>query len=202
MAQIKSFSFFAVSLIASSMIFSSCGTSSEPEEPLLNQAVSMEIFSYLMTELMMIPLIPESQLALTTGMQLSNSESSILPDNYSVSAPCSQGGNMALTGSTTPNLSDEGTGTIQTSLVQTISNCGIATSQGVFVVNGNPNLSSSGNMTVQNWNPMTFTFSYNGGYRWEGIGQTGSCDIQINYSMDLQNPGSFSMSGHMCGYTY
>ncbi len=162
----------------------------------------MEIFSYLMTELMMIPLIPESQPPVTAETLFIDSDSSMQSNEYSVTAPCSQGGNMALTGTTITNLSDDGIGTIQTSLVQTISNCGISTSQGVFVVNGNPNLTSSGNMTVQNWTPMTFTFSYNGGYSWTGLGQTGSCAIQINYSMDFQNPDSFSMSGQMCGYTY
>jgi hypothetical protein len=109
---------------------------------------------------------------------------------------------MSQTGSVSSDLSEEGTGSIETNITQTISDCVITTSQGLFVVNGKPNMKSWGSMDVVSWQPTTFLFTFEGGYTWEGAGITGDCSMDISYSVHLQDPSSLSMSGHMCGYTY
>ncbi len=190
------------SLSVSIFAIKGCSSSSNDSQPRINQAVSMEIFSYLMAELMFVGfesgLTLSDDIAHTAIKQLNRS----LPDDYSATVNCSGGGSMSQTGSVTDNLTEEGTGTIETTIVQTISNCGISTSQGLFVVNGNPNLSSWGTMEVESWNPLTFEFTFEGGYTWQGANQSGECSMSITQSLDMQNPANFSMSGHMCGYTY
>lgn len=123
-------------------------------------------------------------------------------DEYSATVNCTEGGSISQNGSISSTLSDEGTGTIETSMTQSISECAIATSQGLFVVNGNPNLKSWGSMDVENWLPKKFDYTFEGGYTWQGAELSGECSVEITYSINLLNPDSFSMSGHMCGYSY
>jgi hypothetical protein len=189
-------------LFSATFVFRGCSSSSDTDEPLLNQAISLEIFNYLMAELMFVGFDYGKYLPDQIEFTEKSEPAHITVNEYSATVSCGEGGSLSQTGSVTSNLSDEGTGTVETTLTQSISDCAIGTSQGLFVVNGNPNLKSWGSMNVVSWQPTTFAFTFEGGYTWEGAGITGDCSMEISYSINLINPGNFSMSGHMCGYNY
>ena len=184
-------------------IFQGCSSSSSADkDPVLDQAVSMEIFNYLMAELMFVGLdfgksIPDGFQSPVSPVQYQSAF-----DEYSATVSCTEGGTITQNGTVSFTLSDEGTGTIETTMTQSISECAIATSQGLFVVNGNPNLKSWGRMDVESWLPKTVDYTFEGGYTWQGTDFDGECSVEITYSVNLLNPNNFSMSGHMCGYTY
>ncbi len=184
-------------------IFQACSSSSSADKkPVLDQAVSMEIFNYLMAELMFTGI--DLGKSVPDGFQSSDNPEQFQAvfDEYSATVSCTEGGTITQNGTVSSTLSDEGTGTIETTMTQSISECAIATSQGVFVVNGNPNLRSWGSMDVDNWLPKTVDYTFEGGYTWQGEEFAGECSVEITYSINLLNPNNFSMSGHMCGYTY
>jgi hypothetical protein len=195
--------FLLILLFTLASIFQGCSSSSSADkDPLLDQTVSMEIFNYLMAELMFVGL--DFGKSMPDGFQstVNPEQFQSVFDEYTATVSCAEGGSISQNGTVSSTISEEGTGTIETTMTQSISGCTIATSQGQFVVNGNPNLRSWGRMDVEGWLPKTVDYTFEGGYTWQGEEFSGECSVEITYSINMLNPNNFSMSGHMCGYTY
>lgn len=189
-------------LLTFSTIMPGCSkNSSSAEEIVINQAVSMEIFNQLLTEIftMSFGLFKE-----TDGI----SETAYVPavhfstQNISDSFPCDLGGNILVTGSMTNTTNNEGNGSFSFDIKQKPNNCVIGTTQGNFTVNGSPDISFQAASSVQDWQFVgTYSFTIQGGYNWSGSGSSGSCSIDMAYIYNWSTQ-QFSMSGTMCGYNY
>lgn len=176
-----------------------CGSSSTQPRPDLDQAVAMELASELFVVVLTAGFgafgAPEADLAAGGELPptLFNTES------FSETVACQLGGNITLAGTVTSLISDQGTGTFGMQLAYSPNGCGVNTSQGPFIMNGNPNLSIGANYTVSQWNIQTMTMEMTGGFSWTGGGQSGSCSVNVSYNFNYAT-SNLQMSGHMCGY--
>ena len=117
-----------------------------------------------------------------------------------VSANCPYGGSVSVSGDY--DIGDfntnTGEGTISFSLTESISSCGVMSGDIEFTVNGDPNITVGGDITIAQVN-QTFdisgTYTMNGGFRYTSDdGRSGSCamNVSVNYE-------TFSVSGSICG---
>lgn len=174
-----------------------CGDSTGPSD--LGPEASMEIATTLMFEII--------DLGFSVGFGGDDATSNPAgPDdlaanttNFSETAPCDLGGTIAVQGSVTDNISQQGSGTLAFNLRQRPNGCVIGTSQGHFTVNGDPELTVTANMAVSQWSPTTFVMTFGGGFQWNGGGGSGRCAMNLTYDFDYTTM-AFSASGHVCGH--
>jgi hypothetical protein len=180
------------------VLVSACGGSdaTEPEEVVLDQVAGMQIASTLMSEIITIGF---SALAGGSGSAhpALTPAAGLIPITQTV--PCQGGGTISVTGSYTNTLGDAGTGHVAFDLRQVPNNCAMTTSQGVYTVNGNPDFTITGDLSVTSWSLGVFHFSYGGGFRWSGRGGSGSCSIDLTYDFNYVT-STVTAAGHMCGY--
>jgi hypothetical protein len=190
-----------VTMLAALAVAACGGDATSPEEAALNQAASLEIASTLISEIITIGFSSFSGGAASSGAgsEFAAGAASGLQETISETVPCNGGGSMTVQGTFTNSLGSTGTGTYGYDLRQRPNNCVMNTSQGPFTVNGNPEFTVAGSLTVTSWTLGTFQLAYGGGFRWSGRGGDGSCSIDLSYNFNYAS-SSFSGSGHMCGY--
>lgn len=181
-----------------------CGGSdaTEPEEAALDQVAGMQIASTLMSEIITIGFSAlaggDAPAGAVRGeLRSALSAGGLVPISQTV--PCQGGGTIGVTGSYTNTLGNAGTGNVAFDLRQVPNNCVMSTSQGPYTVNGNPDFTITGDLSVTTWNLGVFHFTYGGGFRWSGRGGSGSCSIDLTYNFNY-GTSTFSANGHMCGY--
>jgi len=191
-------------IVSTSLLWGCSDSKSSNDNDKLSEEVSMEILTQLMVQSMML------------GFGVVDKIDEIDPDGYqyiknrdfvaetiSVSIPCSEGGSMAVNGTFTNNINDAGTGNASFDMRNNPTNCGMVTSEGVFKVNGNPDLRTTFAMNYSEWEPVgNFTFAFTGGYNWTGSGGSGSCSMNVAYTFNFDNPGLITITGSMCGYSF
>jgi hypothetical protein len=171
-----------------------CSDSSGPEGALRNQD-AMEIFAELMFAVSMA----------TMGSELGFGEqaaSAALSGSgpFSSTVACDGGGSITVSGSSSDNINNSGTGTLTGSYTQTPNNCVVGISRGNVVVSGDPNLTGSWSASYSNGNPVgNMTYSWQGAYRYNGA-VSGRCSMNITSSINMSTY-SGSVSGTMCGQT-
>lgn len=191
-------------VLSGSLLWSCSDSKSSNKEDTISEAVSMEILSQLMTQAMMLGYGVIDKVDETGTFQYQNIKNlDIVAETISVTVPCSDGGNMMINGTFTNNISNEGTGSASFDMRNKPNDCGMATSEGVYKVNGNPDLRTTFAMNYSEWEPIgNYTFAFTGGYVWSGAGGSGSCTMNVSYSFNFDNPGMVNMTGSMCGYSF
>jgi hypothetical protein len=191
-------------ILSGSLLWSCSDSKSSNKEDNISEEVGMEILTQLMSQAMMLGfgvIDKVDETGTFRDQHIKNLD--IVAETISVTIPCSEGGSMAVNGTFTDNISDEGTGSASFDIRNNPNDCGLATSEGVYKVNGNPDLRTTFAMNYSDWEPVgNFTFSFTGGYVWSGAGGTGSCNLNVSYTFNFDNPGMINMTGNMCGYTY
>ncbi len=180
-------------LVLALFFFTACSDSVDANEGAIDQAVSMEIFSQLNTQIMTIAF---STAATKTASTLDD----IVIDR---TVDCDGGGSVTVTGTiTSQNFDENGTGTFGYDLRQKPSGCRITTSQGPFSVDGDPDIRVSAAVDYDEWVPQgVFEFGYKGGYKWSGPDGSGGCRIDLDYAFNYTTQ-KMSMKGRMCGYDF
>jgi hypothetical protein len=110
---------------------------------------------------------------------------------------CTAGGRMEVSGSITGVIDDQtGSGTLFSQTLETITDWRCITG---FVVNGDPYISGSGNMSFAGGQlASTASFNFGGGFRW-GTAAKDGCSLILTI---LINPDySGRVSGVVCGYS-
>jgi hypothetical protein len=183
-----------------------CGSdSTAPGTAELSPSASMEIAVELLGAVMEIGFdalgAPGAGEAFLAGTPPEIPGASFNTETITETVPCEHGGSIAVTGTFTDEISEEGTGSFSFELRQNPQGCGIHTSEGFFTVNGNPELVVGGDMTVSEWEPGTMTMSFSGGYSWAGDPGSGSCGMNVIFVMDFADPDGFTMNGSICGHS-
>ena len=131
------------------------------------------------------------------GLDLPSATAEEVP--VSVSAVCEAGGKMTVTGTVSTNISDD-SGSYGYDLRQKPEKCGIVTSQGTFMVDGDPHLRVRANVDFEAGEPVgVFEFGWEGGFKWDGTGGSGSCTVDLAYAFNWQS-AAYSIRGSMCGH--
>lgn len=118
--------------------------------------------------------------------------------NQSISArrTCTSGGAIQVTGNISGTVNSSGTGLIQISATETISDWACLPP---LLVNGDPYISLVGTFSFVNGSPGTQQhIGISGGIKWTGDG-AGSCQIQL--STDFYRNGTGHTTGTVCGHT-
>ncbi len=182
------------------MFLTACSDSVDAEEATIDQAASMEIFTELNSQVMLIAF--SSIYQKNGGEAISELNEATLNDTViNETASCEGGGTITVTGTVTSNAFQNGTGTFGYDLRQIPQDCRISTTKGTFSVDGNPDLRITTNINYEEWEPVgLFEFSYRGGYTWDGPGGSGGCDMNLTYGFNYSTQ-QVSMKGHMCGFS-
>jgi hypothetical protein len=109
--------------------------------------------------------------------------------------PCSGtgGGTISVTGDVDGSLSNSGGGSISTQFTITPDNCSVSN----LVVNGDPSVSVSGQISFSNTAPIfPLSFSETGGISY-GPNPSGSCELNVTYT--IASLSSCTASGTVCG---
>lgn len=181
-----------------------CSDSTSPDLNTLDEQASVEIMQVLMSEVLTLGVdelpseVQGERLELPEGP--TGTAGTALPETVQIdlSVPCPVGGTAAISGTFTNDVSEQGDGTATFSVTQTPSQCGVETSQGVFQVSGNPNLSYGGSITMAQGEPTEFSMEFQGGWSWTGPDGAGACTLDVSMSMNFAT-GTASISGHVCG---
>jgi hypothetical protein len=192
----------AIAFLAAFLAACGGGDATEPEEVALDQVAGMQIATTLMSEIITIGFSALAGADAPAGavrgeLRSALSAGGLVPITQTV--PCQGGGTINVTGSYTNTLGNAGTGNVAFDLRQVPNNCVMTTSQGAYTVNGNPDFTITGDLSVTAWNLGVFHFTYGGGFRWSGRGGSGSCSIDLTYNFNYAT-SSVSASGHICGY--
>src|SRR5450755_3143158 len=143
------------------------------------------------------------------GRSLSTAVTSIRPDqssgctqsgsgyncNWPVSytAPCDQGGTIAVSGDLATTLNGSGSGSLSSQLTLIPTNCGIVGT----VINGDPNVGFVVNMNFVNQVPVfPITIPENGTISY-GPNPSGTCALKVTNTIASEN--SCTMTGTLCG---
>jgi hypothetical protein len=179
-------------------------SSSGNDDDVISQAASMEILTQLTTQTMMLGFaVIENVNEPGDDAFSSRGNVNTIAEDFSHIVPCSQGGVLNVTGSYSDNVNEQGTGTMAFNVRSNPDECGVQTSQGVYIVDGNPDLGTQFSLTLEEWDPVgNLTLAYTGGYNWSGPDGSGSCAVNVSYVFNWMNPGQFSITGTMCGYTF
>jgi hypothetical protein len=106
---------------------------------------------------------------------------------------CPGGGTLSVSGDVNGFLDGSGDGSVQEQIGATPANCSI---DGI-VINGNPQVTASGQLNISNWNPdWPLTGTETGGVTY-GPNPSGSCQINVNFTVNSDL--SCSVSGTVCG---
>jgi len=147
--------------------------------------------------------------ATVKGASLSTAVTSIRPDlssgctqsgsgyncNWPVSytAPCDQGGTIAVSGDLATTLNGSGSGSLSSQLTLIPTNCGIVGT----VINGDPNVGFVVNMNFVNQVPVfPITIPESGTISY-GPNPSGTCAIKVTNTIASEN--SCTMTGMLCG---
>lgn len=188
----------AALLLICPLLLTACSDSVDAGDQALDQATSMEIFTELNTQIMLIAF---SQTA-KNGEPSDDLRAAVLEDIIiNNTAACNGGGSITVTGTVSSNSFDnDGNGTFGYDLRQKPESCRISTNQGTFSVDGDPEIRVTANIDYNEWEPVgMFEFGYRGGYTWSGSGSSGGCQINMDYAFNYST-NQMSMKGHMCGY--
>src|SRR5690606_33484820 len=159
---------------------------------------SMEIGYTLMAEVLAVGLSALDGTAFADGAQFNL----LAAETLSVTAQCVQGGTIEVEGTFTDDVGDDGAGTFTMSLRQTPKNCGVQTSEGLFRVDGAPNLSVTASMVVvSGWDVADFKATYKGGFAWTGPAGSGNCSMDVTFDVNYKNPQASKVTGKMCGHS-
>jgi hypothetical protein len=174
------------------------------DEDVINQQASMEILTQLTTQTMMLGFgVIETSVAPGEEAFTKPGRLSTIAEDFSEILPCNEGGVLNIHGSYTDNVNEEGTGTVAFNLNSNPDECGVQTSQGVYIVDGDPGLSTQFSLDLVDWDPAgNFTLAYTGGYLWSGPDGSGSCSVNVSYVFNWTNPEQFTITGDMCGHTF
>lgn len=109
---------------------------------------------------------------------------------------CTAGGRIAVTGNISGTISSSGTGVIQISATETISDWMCLPP---LVINGDPYISLTGTFSFVNGVPATQQHvGINGGIKW---GTTAAASCQIHLDTNFNRDGSGRTTGTVCGHT-
>jgi len=112
-----------------------------------------------------------------------------------VTANCPAGGNVRVSGSYDSNINSQtGMGDFSFTFKEEINDCKVTSGGNEFTVNGDPDISITGDLTIGENFSFTGTYAMTGGFGYTGDGRSGSCamDVSVDY-------GDFSVSGSICG---
>jgi hypothetical protein len=190
-------------LLVAALAASGCSDSTGPGG--LSPQASMEIATTLMAEIISIGFMAlgdpadEGTGVLAIPEAVRAEMIAAATTSITETMPCDLGGNIVVQGTYSDNFSDQGTGSVSFDLRQRPNNCVMQTSSGNYTVNGNPELNVGGTLTVSSWNLGIFTMNFGGGFRWNGPGGSGTCNMDLNYHFNYTTY-VFSGSGHICGH--
>jgi hypothetical protein len=115
-----------------------------------------------------------------------------------VSADCPYGGSVTVSGDVDASDFGQNGGSLSFTFTESISGCKVMSGGNTFTVDGDPNISISGDIDVtlsnQNYS-LSGTYDLDGGFSYTSDdGRSGSCamDVSVDY-------GTFSVSGSICG---
>jgi hypothetical protein len=121
-------------------------------------------------------------------------ESCNIPVSYSGSCP--GGGTIAVAGNFDFTLNNSGDGSDSSTLTITPTNCSVSSE----IINGNPSVTASTNITFANDEPVfPITFSETGGISFQP-NPSGSCTLNVQYTISA-GANSCTVSGTVCGQT-
>ena len=122
--------------------------------------------------------------------------SCVIDRPISATRNCTAGGRIAVTGNISGTISSTGTGVIQISATQTISDWMCLPP---LIINGDPYISLTGTFSFMNGAPATQQHvGINGGIKW-GTMAAASCQIHLDTNFDRD--GSGRTTGTVCGHT-
>lgn len=114
---------------------------------------------------------------------------------------CAEGGTMEITGTVDDNVDADGNGSVSVDIRQRPMDCGVQTSEGLFIVSGDPDLRFTADMTFENEEPVgNVSFALNGGFSWTGGAGEGRCSMNMSMSFNFQDESAVSVSGSVCGH--
>lgn len=179
--------------LAAALAVASCGSDSTGPSA-LTPAASLEIASQLMFSIVGMGFIG-------AGVTADGEPAILAEETISETVPCEAGGTVTVEGTFGHNLDEQGTGTFAYDLRQRPNDCGMQTSQGVFRVTGSPHLQLTANVTTQNFQLVgVSTWTFVGGFTFTGSGGTGSCQVNMAWSINWQAPEQTAVTGSMCGH--
>ena len=148
---------------------------------------------------------PGASFSLNVGENAGSASASVpvtINNTFSASAPCPQGGQVAISG-TVAGTGDDATHslTLDVNATRVDSNCAFNTRHGVMTLNGNPNLGYEGHLNVVNGALVGLqTQSHTGSFTWARGGFSGTCDVDVASSFDPATH-TVTISGTFCGWT-
>ena len=121
-------------------------------------------------------------------------------NQFTVTKACPKGGQVALAGTitgtgdaTTHNLS------LEVSATRTDTDCAFQTRNGTLTLNGNPNLTYDGKLSIVNSALSGLqTQTHEGSFSWARVGGSGVCDVDITSSYDPATHTA-TVAGTFCG---
>lgn len=119
--------------------------------------------------------------------------------NINHTVPCEGSGTIDLAVSLDGTVDTEtGDGTLAMEVIEEINNCRVNVEGTNFTVNGNPNITMSGNIQTSG-ESTSGTLGYDGGFTWESDdGRSGSCTIDVDIDFSAT---SLSYQGQICNTT-
>jgi hypothetical protein len=125
------------------------------------------------------------------------------PGTISGGLPCADGGSMNYSGQRSEHVSD-GTSTLDLSVTVTHVGCRARAGDGeVWTFSGDPSISASLRYVIGGQSGSA-TGSERGGFRWAGVGRSGTCTIDVTYSQSVElvdgvQVSTYSATGVICG---
>jgi hypothetical protein len=112
---------------------------------------------------------------------------------------CEGSGTINLSVSMSGTIDDQtGEGDLALEIVETMNDCVVTAEGVVFTVNGNPNITMTGDFTMSG-ESISGTFAFNGGFSYSAAdGRVGSCGVDVDI---VFSPTSLSFSGTVCNTT-
>ena len=112
---------------------------------------------------------------------------------------CEGSGTIDLAVSMSGTIDDvTGEGDLSLDIVETMNDCVVTVETVVFTVNGNPNITMTGDFTMSGQD-ISGTFGFNGGFSYTAAdGRQGSCGVDVDI---VFSPTSLSYTGTVCNTT-
>jgi len=173
-----------------------------PDQARLSQETTLEIASALFAELFATGFVVEDGAwpgdDVPAGAPLFN----LMPtQEISVTGPCELGGSISFEGTITDEVDEQGNGRFAMDVRETPQDCVVATSEGQFTVNGDPNLRITVDLTVPEDVEITaIAMSISGGFRWNGQPGSGRCGVDVTITVNVAEPEAATAAGRVCGY--
>lgn len=130
-------------------------------------------------------------------------------ESFSTTAPCPEGGSLAVSASftATGDTEVEGDITLDFSLTQTHDDCAVVpeSTDVQFTLNGAPNVSLDFVIEVTNGEEVEAGGDLGGALSWAtDDGRTGTCPVDMDYALDVNlttEVGTATLDGTICGVT-